>query len=151
MDRDSYHYPAYHCQEIGRSYQNGLWSASRGTRRYDPSTRRYKEWSIPHDLHGHRIDDQNHAFYPRFTQNEARQIIRRLQRGRTAVNSRMGPAWTTDGPKVRSLSSWIEKYLLLMQHRDSNKSTIGSGKMRIELGRIFAKGSPLCPVASIQI
>ena len=103
FDRDSYHYPAYHCQEIGRSYQNGLWSASRGTRRYDPHTRRYTEWSIPHDWHGHRIDDQNQAFYPRFTQDEARQFIRRLQHHRRINPRSMGSEWTTDGPRVRQM------------------------------------------------
>lgn len=109
FDRDSYHYPEYHCQELGRSYQNGLFSASRGTQRYDPSSRTYKEWSIPHDWNGDRINDQGQAFYPRFTRDEARKLIRRLHHGRQVNPGSMGSGWAVDGPRARHLprdSEW---------------------------------------------
>jgi hypothetical protein len=85
---------------MSRSYHNPLWSASRGTQRYDPATRRYKEWSIPHDWNGDRVDDLNNPFYPRFTQQEARRIARQIGRGRRVDPLSMGPGWTTDGPRV---------------------------------------------------
>jgi hypothetical protein len=92
--RDSYHYPEYHNQEM--SYQNPPFSSSRGYQRYDPATRRYTEWSIPHDWNASRIDQFNQAHYPRFTPDEVRKIRQRLQRtGRVDPRS-MGSEWTTD-------------------------------------------------------
>ena len=129
LGRDSYHYPEYHRQETGRSYQNGLLSASRGTQRYDPATRRYTEWSIPNDWHHHRVNDQTQAFYPRFTRDEARKLIRRLQHHRHINPRSMGPGWTTDGPRVRLVPGISCVEILLIQDRGSNKSTIGSGKI----------------------
>ena len=109
FDRDSYHYPEYHRQELARSYQNGLFRTSRGTQRYDPGSRTYKEWSVPHDWNCDRINDQGQPFYPRFTRDEARKIIQRLQHGRQVNPCSMGSGWTVDGPRVRRLpedSEW---------------------------------------------
>jgi hypothetical protein len=102
MFRDSYHQLEYHIQEIGQS--KGLSLASRGTQRYDPHTRQYTEWSIPHDWHGDRVNFFNEPFYPRFTEDEAKGMVRRIYRGKAPVNLRaMGSSWTDEGPRVRQI------------------------------------------------
>lgn len=108
MCRDSYHHPVYHQHEEEGSHLNGLFGASRGNQRYDPNTRRYTEWSIDRDWWGERINDENQAFYPRFTQDESQRILRRLQRHKNITPRSMGSEWKTDGPKVRQIlrGSW---------------------------------------------
>lgn len=96
--RDSYHFQPADWHE-----KRGL--KSRGTKRYDPHSRRYKEWSIPYDWNGeyhelHPFGPPDYARYPRFTLNENRKMRRFLNRGSQIDPLIMGKDWTTQGPKV---------------------------------------------------
>jgi hypothetical protein len=86
-------------------YQNGLWTSSRGFKRYDPHTRRYKHWVTPHDwfglgVNGHGVGP-NGLGYPRFTRSEGRRMARRIAQNRRINPASMGPEWHQDGPRVR--------------------------------------------------
>lgn len=106
-DRDSYHDPAYHAREMLND-NNLLWNASRGTKRYDPASRTYKEWYIPEDWYGNRIDNFDDPRYPRFSRDDALRIARRINRGER-VHPESMPGWTTDGPSVGSLENYSQR------------------------------------------
>jgi hypothetical protein len=101
-ERDSYHDREEHLKELSNN-NYGLWNASRGTRRYDPESRRYKEWGIPHDWYGDRILPGNRPNYPRFTESETRRAYRQILRHAMIDPERMGQDWYHDGPRVRIL------------------------------------------------
>jgi hypothetical protein len=66
---------------------NPLWNSSRGFKRYDPHTRKY------------RIGIRG-AGYPRFTRGEGRKMLRRYAQGHKVDPSKMGNEWNSDGPRV---------------------------------------------------
>jgi hypothetical protein len=102
--RDSYHYYGYHLDELTSPFQNKLWSASRGLKRYDPHTRRYRQWHLPHDWHDQRLGPQGEPNYPRFTWDESVRMLRRLRRGHSVDATRMGKEWHHEGPRVSNKS-----------------------------------------------
>lgn len=98
-DRDSYHHPA-----AARDEDAGF--VSRGIRRYDPHSRRYKEWCIPIDWFGsynQRVPGQRYSEprYPRFTLKELRKMEHDTVRGRYPDPFAMGSDWNNMGPEVR--------------------------------------------------
>ena len=97
MCRDSYHDIRAHQREM-------LSRCSRGYQRYDPHSRRYKTWYIPEDWQALRVDDNRKPLYPRFTEQDARQILRVLSKGTNAKIDplEMGNDWNYQGPKVRN-------------------------------------------------
>jgi len=99
---DSYHDPEAYRYELGHGH-SGLWDASRGTRRYDPHSRRYKKWVPSTDWHNLGINwpefRDGHGDYPRFTEREYRKMARTLMRGHRINPARMGRDWDHFGPK----------------------------------------------------
>ncbi|TVY24312.1 hypothetical protein LHYA1_G007927 [Lachnellula hyalina] len=87
---DSYHQRNYHYLEEAGPY------VSRGVKRYDPHSRRYKTWTIPHDWEG---DYSAQGIYPHFTASEWRRMARRLGKGHLVDPLKMGDDWHQDGPK----------------------------------------------------
>ncbi|TVY82014.1 hypothetical protein LSUE1_G005330 [Lachnellula suecica] len=87
---DSFHHKDYHYQEEAGPY------VSRGVQRYDPDSRRYKTWTVPHDWHGVESRD---GIYPHFTQREWKKIARQWRHGRLVDPLKMGRDWNSDGPK----------------------------------------------------
>jgi hypothetical protein len=83
---------------------NPLWNSSRGFKRYDPHTRRYRKWFVPEDWYGDGVDGQGigirGAGYPRFTRGEGRKMLRRYAQGHRVDPSKMGNEWNSDGPRV---------------------------------------------------
>ncbi|PSS16531.1 hypothetical protein M430DRAFT_19520 [Amorphotheca resinae ATCC 22711] len=90
---DSYHFQDYHFDELANHH------VSRGTRRYDPHTRRYTDWAIPHDWFGNRIALNGNHNYPRFTAGEARQLLRQYRRTGQIDPEKMGKDWHHEGPR----------------------------------------------------
>lgn len=91
MVRDSYHLQAAHIQEVSGP------GASRGFKRYDPYSRKYVQWTIPHDWDGLHSREK---VYPRFTTDEWEDMASRVRRGRAPKPSSMGSGWHHEGPKV---------------------------------------------------
>ena len=104
VNRDSYHNPRAHDLEELRGEQNPFYNSSRGTKRYDPYTRKYVKWATPNDWYQTGVDGMGifpHGHgYTRFTTKEARRMNRRLREGRRVDPSRMGSEWNNMGPKV---------------------------------------------------
>ena len=94
--RDSYHDFDAHRLEVS----NPFIYARRGYKRYDPHSRRYKSWYIPEDWYGSRIDGDDKPHYPRFTEQEGRQILRCSMKSRGFAPLQMGKEWNFQGPKV---------------------------------------------------
>jgi hypothetical protein len=94
--RDSYHNNGDHRSEISNPFPH----ASRGLMRYDPHSRRYRYWYLPEDWWGMNIGPNNEQSYPRFTEEEGRRILRRLNQGRQVDPLKMGKEWNFQGPKV---------------------------------------------------
>ncbi|KUJ16602.1 uncharacterized protein LY89DRAFT_685523 [Mollisia scopiformis] len=101
---DSYHDVGSHFNEAQQ--HNGFRSTSRGLKRYDPVTRKYRTWEMPMDwfqvgVHGLGIGINGDGF-PRFTESERININNRRNRGlpRVDPNHRnMGGDWDDFGPK----------------------------------------------------
>jgi len=100
---DSYHDFNCYRKDHSNGSHNPLYDSSRGFKRYDPHTRRYREWFTPHDWAGFGVDARgvgpNDSGYPRFTTNDARKMTRRLAQGRRVNPARMGDEWHHDGPR----------------------------------------------------
>lgn len=78
---------------------------SRGLKRYDPETRRYKKWESPEDFyhrgtHGQGILPITGDGYPRFTASERRRLAYRNVHGLNPINLKEVSDWGVDGPKV---------------------------------------------------
>ncbi|RFU33566.1 hypothetical protein B7463_g2791, partial [Scytalidium lignicola] len=104
---DSYHDQDAHISEGGQ--HNGFWNTSRGTRRYDPYSRRYVEWFVPTDWHqigGNPYTGE--AYYPRFTRKEWHKMNHTLSRGKQIDPRKMGREWSSFGPKVPVVSKTTE-------------------------------------------
>jgi hypothetical protein len=81
-----------------------LLTTSRGFKRYDPHTRRYRDWFTPHDwfgdgTYGLGVGPDGEG-YPRFTNSEGKKILLRYARGEPVEPYKMGKDWHHDGPKV---------------------------------------------------
>jgi hypothetical protein len=98
LPRNSYHDFGAHISEMRRSYPY----TSRGFMRYDAHTRRYKHWYLQEDWTGRNAGPNDVPNYPRFTQEEGRQILRRIYNGRRVDPLTMGKDWNFQGPNVRN-------------------------------------------------
>jgi len=142
-DRRSYHDPQAHFQEEINGAINPLWNSSRGSKRYDPYTRKYRKWFTPQDwagdgVHGQGIGPNGYG-YPRFTRSEGRKMLRRYAQGHRVDPARMGKEWTWDGPKVGTFLS--RRPPANTACRDIDKSMTGSGERAISMPIFFVKGS----------
>lgn len=102
LSRDTYHSP-------DRPPRN-LFGKQRGTKRYDPYTRRYEEWAPYQDWSGDwdgpnpntgQIDNN----FPRFTAKEWQKLDQQMYLTGQLHPERMGSDWEANGfgPKVWSL------------------------------------------------
>jgi hypothetical protein len=77
---------------------------SRGYRRYDPQTRKYRDWFVPEDWAGMGVDGYgigpNGLGYPRFTNHDAKKMLRGYAQRRRVDPTSMGKEWHHDGPRV---------------------------------------------------
>ena len=73
---------------------------SRGFKRYDPHSRRYVEWHIPHDWDHIYTDIYDNQGYPRFTREEVRKMDKRRKVGKPVNAMKMGKDWNWNGPNV---------------------------------------------------
>lgn len=73
--------------------------------RYDPHSRRYKRWVLPHDWDEMDLKNDNGFRYPRFTEDEGRKILRQLYIHGQLDPLTMGEDWNFQGPKVRSVTA----------------------------------------------
>ena len=111
-NRDSYHDLDYFYQEEANRGQKGiakLFGNSRGFKRYDPHSRRYKTWSTPHDWDhngtsgyerlNRRLNPFHEPEYPHLTATEAARL---RHCGRSITTEEMGKDWGRNGPLVSS-------------------------------------------------
>lgn len=96
--RDSFNDRGYHRREQNNTFPY----TSRGSQRYDPHSRKYVTWEIPHDWYGQwrGWSPYQVGHYPRFTQDEARELRRQIRRNGRINPERMGSDWHAEGPKV---------------------------------------------------
>ncbi|CAG8961711.1 hypothetical protein HYFRA_00006251 [Hymenoscyphus fraxineus] len=81
---------------------------SRGNKRYDPHTRRYKSWAWDNDYRQQGPDGLGPGYYPHFTALEYGQMDRTLNRGHRIDPSKMGRDWNQYGPKrFRQEHDWF--------------------------------------------
>ncbi len=101
--RDTYHNAGRHYNEEMKGARN-LLTTSRGFKRYDPHTRRYRNWFTPHDWDGIGTNGlgvgPNGLGYPRFTNGEGKKILLGYARGEPVEPYIIGKDWHHDGPKV---------------------------------------------------
>lgn len=88
-NRDSYHHPEAADKEYAYEGKGSglLRGQSRGTKRYDPYTRKYVEWTIGEN------HETNPNSYPTITMSEAHQLSMKIQ----------PKNWNGYGPKVSFL------------------------------------------------
>lgn len=107
--------------------------------RYDPHSRRYKHWVLPHDWDDLDLSNDEGFRYPRFTEEDGRKILRQIYRYGQVDPLMMGKDWNFQGPKVRNRLSSLERQNgvpCLLRFRDLMAGTTGSGKRRIGLEKI---------------
>ncbi|KAE9371420.1 hypothetical protein N431DRAFT_545678 [Stipitochalara longipes BDJ] len=109
---DSYHDVRSHFREEYDGAANPCGNSSRGLKRYDPHTRKYRNWLTPTDWAGGGVNGQgigiHGAGYPRFTGSEGRKMFRRLAQGRRIDPSKMGKEWNMEGPRrFRQEHDWF--------------------------------------------
>lgn len=91
-------------QEEENGAANPFGNSSRGYKRYDPHTRKYRNWLVPHDWYGVGVNGRGigirGAGYPRFTRSEGKKMLRTYAQGHRVVPSKMGKEWNYHGPEV---------------------------------------------------
>lgn len=84
--------------------RNPFFNSSRDFKRYDPQTRKYRDWYTPHDWSGAGVAGFGVGpfgiGFPRFTKSDGKKMLRRYARDKPLKPSRMGKEWHHDGPKV---------------------------------------------------